>query len=244
MPCFRAGRSFSIFGHNLLHLVKEIVRNNPGHTTGNFLVLIGVNTDVPLILKHFPQAVFIERNPTGCFISLCVECVTYFRDRLTACVHFKDFYHNRGGFFIHYEMLVRGNLEAQGDIAACAKALLSVYIHTPPDFLGKLCAVVFCHRFKQTLYKNTACVICDILTGRQYPDAVFLELCLVCCAVIAVTGEAVKLIDKHILEALFCAVLNHSQKVRACVSSAGDRTVNIFAYNGIAVFLCELITGF
>ena len=141
-------------------------------------------------------------------------------------------------------MLVRRNLEAQTGIATISKALFRIDRHTPPDFLGKLCAVVFCHRFKQTLYKNAACIVCDIFTGRQYPDAVFLELCLVCCAVIAVTGEAVKLIDKHILEALFCAVLNHSQKVRACVCSAGDRPVNVFAYNGIAVFLCELITGF
>lgn len=51
------------------------------------------------------------------------------------------------------------------------------------------------------------------VADRHHLDSVFLELRLVACAVVTVTGESIQLPDDDYIKQLFAAVFNHILKL-------------------------------
>ena len=80
-----------------------------------------------------------------------------------------------------------------------------------------------------------------MLFGRENPHAVGFQLAFVHGTVIAVSGEAVKLVHNDRLKGLVPAVGDHSLKLRAVGSCAADRTVDVLSDDGNALRCCELV---
>ena len=51
--CPRSGGGLFVFLHLFLYPLKQLVIYNPRHTAGCFRSLIGVYTNIALVLKHF-----------------------------------------------------------------------------------------------------------------------------------------------------------------------------------------------
>lgn len=74
--------------------------------------------------------------------------------------------------------------------------------------------------------------------GRYNLDPVSFQLVFVSCAVIAVTGEAVKLPDDNNIKQLALAICNHLLELGSVVGGARNGPICVSANNGVAVALC------
>ena len=135
------------------------------------------------------------------------------------------------------------HIVAKTRIAPIAQTLFGVDVHAPPYLLGQLRRVVFGHAFQHALHQNAAGVVADIFPGGDYPDTVLFQFGLVDGAVIAVPGEAVKLVDKNALEDVFVAVGDHTLELGPAVRRAALRPVDVFANHDMSIVLGELVAG-
>ena len=240
----RSCGGFFVFLHNALCLPKQIFINDAGESIRNFLIPVCIYPYVSLVSQNAVNAVLVEFISVGCFDLIGIEIADNISHRLAAGVHLKNFLHDGSGVRVNLNMFLAVYTKAQRQIAACGKAFFGVDVHATPYLLREFDAVILCHSLQHGLHQHTRSIIGDVLTGGQHTDAVLFELGLVGGAVIAVAGKAVKLIDQYGLKELFVPVRNHAQKFRAVIGCAGNGTVNVFAYNGIAVAPCVLIALF
>ena len=119
-------------------------------------------------------------------------------------IHFKDSAHHRGLCFI-YDILLRFlvHLEAQCGPSAGNKAFFTVQVHASSDLYGKLSRVVFGHTFKDAFNQYAAWIVGNVLFRAENAHTVLLKALLVDSTIIPVSGEAVKLINKHPFKEMF-----------------------------------------
>ena len=159
------------------------------------------------------------------------------RFRLAAGVALINLTDNGGFLLIHIEPPLAIDLEAQAGVAAIRQALFGIDSHTPMDLLRKLHGIIFRHTFQNTLHQDAGSVVRNILLGRQHPDTVLFQLCLVDGTVIAVAGKTVQLIYQNALKGVPVAVGDHPLKFGTVVRGAADGPVNIFSDNSIMIRL-------
>ena len=237
-------RGFFLFVHHILHLVKQVIADDSGQSVRGFCASVSVNSNIPLVAENAIEAVFVELVAVGGFDMVCIKVSDNISHRLAAGVHLKNFLHNRSGVRINLNMFLAVYTKAQCQISACGKTFFGVDVHAPPYLLREFDTIIFCHSLQHGLHQHTRGIIRDILTGGQYTDTVLFELGFVGGAVVTVAGKAIKLIDQYGLKELFVPVRNHTQKFRTVIGCAGNGTVNVFPYNGIAVAPCVLIALF
>ena len=236
-------RGSFVFVQNVLHSLKDFVADNAGHPSRRFLALVEVSADVALVAQKSMQTVLIEVAPKGSFNLSGIQVFDDLRDGFTLAIPLENLTDDDRFILIHIEGVIRGNLEAKAGIAAVGQTLLRIERHAAVDLLRQLGGVVFRHTFQNTFHKNTGGIICDVLSCRDNADSVLLELSFVDGAVIAVSGKAVKLIDKNGIEGVLVAVCNHSLELSAVVIGAALCSVDVLAYNGIAVVCGEFVAG-
>ncbi len=132
---------------------------------------------------------------------------------------------------------------AKAGVAPVAQTLFCIDIHASPYLLGQLGGVIFGHAFQHALHQNAACVIADVFSCGNYTDAILFQLCLVDGAVIAVSGETVKLINQNALKCVLVAVGNHALELGPAVCGAALRTVNVFANHNMPIGPGVVIAG-
>lgn len=93
-------------------------------------------------------------------------------------------------------------------------------MHTAPNFLGKLCRVVFSETLHKTFENDPFGTFGNSLRGVKYLNSVFPELALIDGAIILVSRKAVRLINDNGLEFLFLGVLDKLLKLRPLVRSS------------------------
>lgn len=105
------------------------------------------------------------------------------------------------------------------------------------DLLRKLHGVVFRHTFQNALHQDAGSVVRNILFGRQHPDTVLFQLCLIDGTVVPIPGKAVQLIHQNALKGVLVAVGDHPLKFGTVVRGATDGPVDIFSDNSIMIRL-------
>ena len=227
----------------MLYPLKKLVLNDAGHTVRRFRILVDVIADVPLVPQKPVQAVLVKLLALGGLDLLCVEIFCDFSDRLSAGVHLENLPDNSSALWVNMEAAFLVHIVAKARIAPIAQTLFSVDVHAPPYLLGQLRRVVFGHALQHALHQNAAGVVADVLPCGDHPNTVLFQLGLVDGAVIAVPGEAVKLIDQHTLKNVLVAVGNHALELGPAVRRAALRPVDVFANHDMSVVLGELVAG-
>ena len=227
----------------MLYPLKKLVLDDTGHTSRRFRVLVDVIADVSFVPQKAMQAVLVELLALGGLDLFRVKVFCNFSDRLSAGVHLENLPNNSGPIRINVKTAFLVHIVAKARIAPVAQTLFGVNIHAPSYLLGQLRRIIFSHAFQHALHQNAAGIVTDIFPGGDHPDAVLFQLGLVDGAVIAVPGEAVKLVDKHALEDVFVAVGNHTLELGPAVRCTALRPVDVLTNHNMSVVLGKLVAG-
>lgn len=110
------------------------------------------------------------------------------------------------------------HIVAKAEITPVAQTLLGVNIHATPYLLGQLQRIILGQALQHTLHKNAAGIVTNVLFYGDHPTAILFQLALVKSVVVAISGEAIKPIEKHAIKNVLIAVGNHALELDSTIS--------------------------
>ena len=233
--CFMTGRSLFVLCHLFLHTIKQIFGNNGRNAIRDNDFSVTVLTNVSSIVQHVLDTVVGHFLSAGILDSFLIEPITNLRHSRTFIISLERFKDKRRGQRIDLEILLAVNDISEGMGAAVVFAFQRVFCHAPYNFFCKVSRIIFSHSLKHGFQQNTLGSIGDRFGCGNNFYSVFLELCLISCAVIAISCKAVKLPNDNHVKQLFTAVFNHCLKLRAVICFGGEGTVYVVPQNRNAV---------
>lgn len=232
---FGFGGGFFVERHTPLHPVKQVIVNDCRDSFGD--------DHAPILVLAYVLPVFEDQTDPSDF-----ECLALFRfqptsvqrsrdlaDALAAVITSEYLRYQRGGQRIDGKHTVCAYHIPQRRISAVVFAFKRVLCHAPYNFFCKVSRIIFSHSLKHGFQQNTLGSIGDRFGCGNNFYSVFLELCLISCAVIAISCKAVKLPNDNHVKQLFTAVFNHFLKLRAVICFGGEGTVYVVPQNRNAV---------
>ena len=232
------GRSAAVLLDFLLHFFKQVLVHDGRDAVGHHNVLEVVFSDVPFVRQQRLNTVVGELLVAVGGHAAVVQPVHQFFHGRAIVVPLKGFYHKGGFQRIDLEELFLVYRIANGNRAAVVLALQNILGHAAHDFFRKLCGIVFSHAGEHTLDHNTCWAFRNWFSSRHQLDMVSLQLVLIVCRIITVSGKAVKFPDQHNVKQPFLAVFNHLLELRTIVRFGRECTVNIVLDDCDAVLLC------
>ena len=167
----RSCGGFFVFLHNALCLPKQIFINDAGESIRNFLIPVCIYPYVSLVSQNAVDTVLVEFIPVGCFDLIGIEIADNISHCRASHIHLKNVNDDWRGKWVNHNPFIFC-FEAKRQIAASRKALLSVNVHSPFDFLSQLYTVIFSHPLQNSFHQYAACIVRNILTGRQHTDSI------------------------------------------------------------------------
>ena len=136
-------------------------------------------------------------------------------------------------------MLVCVDLIAHRQRTAIKHTFQRIIGHTAYNLFGKVNGIVFSEALKHGFKDNTLCAIGNNLGSGNNLNAVLLQLRLVSCAVIAISGKPVKFPNDNHIKQFFAAVLDHALKFWAVVGLCGNCPVDVVTQNGNSILISK-----
>ena len=235
--CLSPGRGFLVFGNLHLHILKQFQRNDGRNRIRHDHIPKFQFSDVTSIFEHMFDTVISKRTAHRVLDAVFVQPVPNFFHRETIPVLLERFQHERGGKRVNVEFPLRIQRIAERSTTTIAAAFQDVLCLSTDNLFGKVGGVVFRialqHRFQNDAFRPFR----DDFRSRNKFDTVLLQLGLIPCAVVAISGKAVEFPDQNDIKQLLVAVLYHLLELRAVVRFGRDGTVNVVLDDGDAVFL-------
>ena len=233
--CLSTGRGFFVFGDLLLHILKQLQRNNWRDGIRYDHIPEFQFSNVPPVLEHMFNAVISKRPAHRVLDAVFVQPIPDLLHGGAFIILLERFQHKRRGERVDVELPLRIQRIAKGSTTTVAAAFQDVLSLSTHDLLGKVSGVVFRITFQHRFQNDALRPLGDDLGCRHELDAVLLQLGLVPGAVIAVSGKAVKFPDQHDVKQLLVAVLDHLLELRAVIRLGRNGTVDIVLDNGDAI---------
>ena len=231
LRCFVPRGSLLVAGKPALYPFENFRFNDSGDTIGDHHITIFILTDIFSVVEDNTD------TADGKFLSLFgadttkIQHFLDLRHGLSAVIPGEDFLYHQYHFRIRHQNTLFTNHITNRDIATVAFTLHGVVMLTPLDFLGKLCGIVFGISFQHGFQNDALRPIRNVFLGGDDLDTVPLQNPLVVGAVIAVTGEAVKLPHNHNIEQTLFAVSDHLLECGTVGGSSRQCPVNIVVKN-------------
>ncbi len=235
---FVPSRSAAVFGDFILHTIEQFFLNDNRDAVRHHNVLKTVLADITAVCQQGLNTVIGKLLVAVGGHAAVVQPVHQFFHGRAIVVPLKGFYHKGGFQRIDLEELFLVYRIANGNRAAVVLALQNILGHAAHDFFRKLCGIVFSHAGEHTLDHNTCWAFRNWFSSRHQLDMVSLQLVLIVCRIITVSGKAVKFPDQHNVKQPFLAVFNHLLELRTIVRFGRECTVNIVLDDCDAVLLC------
>ena len=235
--CLSPGRGFLVFGDFFLHIIEQFQRHDGRNRIWHDHIPEFQFSDVPPILEHMFDTVIGERTADRVLDAVLVQPVPNLFHRKTIPVLSERFQHERGGKRVNVEFPLGIQRIAKGSTTTIAAAFQDVLCLSTDNLFGKVSGVVFRIALQHRLQNDAFGPFRDDFRSRNKFDTVLLQLGLIPCAVVAISGKAVEFPDQNDIKQLLVAVLYHLLELRAVVRFGRDGTVNVVLDDGDAVFL-------
>ena len=233
--CLSSGRGFLVFQHLLLHLIENLHGHDGRNRIGNQDVPVLQFTNITAVAQHMLNNIEAHRPTALVFDTFFVQPIPNFSHGLAVVVPLEGFCYKRCGERVNFKAAVCIDSVAERDSTARELAFQGVFRHAANDLFGQVSGIIFRIAFKHRFQNDALRPLGDNFRCRHEFDTVLLQLGLVPCAIVAVSGKAIKFPDQHDVKQLFIAVLNHLLELRAVVRLCRNGTVNVVLDDGDAV---------
>ncbi|CCZ20213.1 unknown [Candidatus Apopatosoma intestinale] len=139
---------FLVCGGSLLHLLKQLGRNDSGDSVGNDHVAILILSYVSAVVQHSCHSVEGDLRSSNSADTFDIQLVGDFLHRCTFCIFLESIKNSGRGNGINLEELIFVNGVSDRKCAAVVFALERVFGQTSYHFFGELGRIVFSHTFK------------------------------------------------------------------------------------------------
>ena len=217
--------------HFLLSKLKNVFRDNGGYAVLDHNIVIGVDSDIALVLDDLIDAVLAKRLALRSPKAEVVQVAANLRLSFPLNIHVKDDLNSFRAVWLDHDGLVRGGHIPQRVSGSGTVTLKRTLPHTPFDFLAQFRRVVFRKALHKAFEDDPLRAVwnaCDCVLDL---DAVLPQSVLIDGAVIPITGEAVGLVHDDDLKNFLAAVVDHSLKFSAVVCLARYFPVNVRAHD-------------
>jgi hypothetical protein len=225
--CLSPGRGFLVFQHLLLHIVEKFQRHDGRNCIWHDHVPEFQFSDVPPILEHVFDTVIGERTAHRIFDTIFIQPVPNLFHCKTIPVLPERFQHKRRGKRVNVKFPLRIQRIAKCSTTTVAASFQDVLRLSADNLFGKVGRVVFCIALQNRFQNDAFRPFRDDFRSRNKFDTVLLQLGLIPCAVVAISGKAVEFPDQNDIKQLLVAVLDHLLELRAVVRLGRDGTVNV-----------------
>ena len=225
--CLSPGRGFLIFGNLLLHIVEKLRGHNGGNRIGNQDVTIFQLTNIAAVAQHVLDGVESHRPAALVLDSFLVQPVPDLPHGLTIVVPLKGFSYKRCGQWVDLKTAVGIDGVPEWNRTTGKLAFEGIFRHATNDLFRKIGGVVFRIALQHRFQNDALRPLGDNFRCRHEFDTVLLQLGLVPCAIVAVSGKAIKFPDQHDVKQLLIAVFYHLLELRTIVRLGRDGTVDV-----------------
>lgn len=200
----------------------------------------GVGAGVELILQEHIKAAGSEFLPAPSKKGSLIQCFgdLLFHDAVGEGVENELYYRSR--LFVDDEMMGRIQLVPKRHHAAGPFSFQHVFRHASLHIFCQFCRIIFSHAFDDRLKEDAGRIVGDVFHGRNHLHAEFFKLVLILCAVVAVPGKAVQLVNDDIGKSPGGSVVDHELELGPLVRPPGHGAVGVCAEDLVAVPPCEI----
>ena len=229
--CLSPGRSFLVFQHLLLHLIENLHGHDGRNRIGNQDVPVLQFTNIAAVAQHVLDGVESHRPAALVLDSFLVQPVPDLPHGLTIVVPLKGFSYKRCGQWVNLKTAVGIDGVPEWNRTTGKLAFEGIFRHATNDLFRKIGGVVFRIALQHRFQNDALRPLGDNFRCRHEFDTVLLQLGLVPCAIVAVSGKAIKFPDQHDVKQLLIAVFYHLLELRTIVRLGRDGTVNVSQSN-------------
>ena len=148
-------------------------------------------------------------------------------DVRTRCIEFEDLPDDGSASWLDRVLAVWALPQTEREAAVVYLAGQSVVVHASEYVLGEVRAVILSGTLEHRLQQDPLRAVRDRLHDARHLDAMLSEPDFIHGRVVPVPGEAVDLVDEHLLPASLLGVFDHPQELRPLVRRSADRVVAI-----------------
>ena len=225
--CLSPGRGFFIFGDLFLHIIEQFQRHDGRDGIRYDHIPEFQFSDVPPVLEHMFNAVISKCTAHRVLDAVFIQPVPNLFHREAIPILRERFQHERGGKRVDVKFPLGIQRISKRSTTTVAAAFQDVLCLSTDNLFGKVGRVVFCIALQNRFQNDAFRPFRDDFRSRNKFDTVLLQLSLIPCAVVAISGKAVEFPDQNDIKQLLVAVLDHLLELRAVVRLGRDGTVNV-----------------
>ena len=225
--CLSTGRGFFVFGDFLLHILKQFQWNDGRDSIRHDHIPEFQFSDVPPVFEHMFNTIISKCTAHRVLDAVFVQPVPNLLHCGAFIVLLERFKHKRRGERVDVELPLGIQRVAKSSTTTVAAAFQDVLGLSTNYLFGKVCRIILGIAFQHRFQNDALRPLGDDFCGRHELDTVLLQLGLVPCAVVAVSGKAVELPDNDDVKDATLTVLDHLLELRAVIGLGGDGTVNV-----------------
>ena len=154
LVCLATDRGTLVLIQTLLHLVKQVFRNNNRNCIRHNDIPERQFANVPTVLQHGIHAAVGHFASQHIADTLVVEKVYDLHHLIAVVIPLKGFQYQRSGQQVKIIELVIVDFIADGSRTASALSLQSILRPATNHLFGQLCGIVFCHAFQKGFHQN------------------------------------------------------------------------------------------
>ena len=235
--CLSPGRGFLVFGNLFLHIIEQFQRHDGRNRIRHDHIPEFQFSDITPVFEHVLHAVVSKFASDRVLDAVFIQPVPNLFHREAIPILRERFQHERGGKRVDVKFPLGIQRISKRSTTTVAAAFQDVLCLSTDNLFGKVSGVVFRIALQHRLQNDAFGPFRDDFRSRNKFDTVLLQLGLIPCAVVAISGKAVEFPDQNDIKQLLVAVLYHLLELRAVVRFGRDGTVNVVLDDGDAVFL-------